>query len=81
MALYKVLEQCAYAVDGIGIIHTEVGAEVELDAAESRAAGASVAPIEPEPELGSEQADSEDVAKWLAAEKKHLQSVANKAAR
>ena len=83
MSLYKVLKPAAYAVDGIGIIHTEVGAEVELDAAEARAAGDSVQLVEPEPNLeewlAAEKAHNDDVAEWLAAEKK--QQAASKAPR
>ncbi|GAS96801.1 Gp10, partial [Mycolicibacterium canariasense] len=42
MAKYQIPEPCAYAVDGVGVQHTEPGAVVELDAATAEALGQSV---------------------------------------
>lgn len=77
MAQYEILKPCAYAVDGVAVVHTRAGVVVELDAAEARAAGDNVAPVAPDPVeglaewLAAEQAYNDDVTAWLVAEKKH----------
>lgn len=78
MATYKVLKPFAHTVDGAGVTYTKVGAEVELDTDAADAAGDAVQLVEQDPEEPVEQGP--DLGEWLAAEKAHNATVAERAA-
>ena len=78
MATYKVLKPFAHTVDGAGVTYTKVGAEVELDADAASAAGDAVSIVKQEPDEPVEEAP--DLGAWLAAEKAHNATVAERSA-